>query len=159
MPESHGILRAEWEVALNEALVGCREVADHHEDAAQRLGEGGASALLLELAASRRSLADALERELRREGALPEAPDADAESVRRVLKWARAALSEDTAEVVLEDRRRAEAALGERLAAAVRPDLAAGSRAVVERAQREVARAIPRLAEAARGAHSRTKPS
>lgn len=152
MPEEHGVLRPDWEVALNEALVGFREVADHHEDAAGRLEEGEASALLHELAASHRALADALERELRREGTLPEAPDADAESVRRVVKWARAILSDETEEVVLEDRRRAEAELAERLDEAARHELADGGRALVERGRAEVRRAASRLAEAARRA-------
>lgn len=140
------MLRTEVQTLLNDVEAACQETADGHEAAAEMVESPELAALLRELAQARRAAAEDLAEEVRRLGDLPRAPDSDLEALREAVTFVKAAFSLDEDRTVLEDRARAEAALGATVARALaHPELRETARLRLQALARDIEAARGRL--------------
>ena len=98
------MLLNQTQIALNELIVDLREAADHFTDAADQLDDARLQALFMELRDEHNAAADIISETVRRTGALPRAQYADREEVHQIITHVKAAMSDDSREVFLEDR-------------------------------------------------------
>jgi hypothetical protein len=133
------MLREDGDVALNEVLVACRQVADHCRQAAELVDRAGLQEIFRRLAHGRHSDADRVEDLVRRYGWLPEEPRRDKQDIARLITRTRAAVANDEEDPLMEKARDLEAALEDKVIGALRlewqpetvallRELAAGSR-------------------------------
>jgi len=132
------ILRDPSESAINFVVRCAKQTADLHDDAAGRVSDPDVKALFEGLAGARRKLADRLSVSVEAMGARPEAPDPDSESLHRLWNAARARFGDEN-QVLLADRERAEAELGEAIEeACAQEDLPDAVRPLLEDAKDQV---------------------
>lgn len=98
------MLLNQTQIALNELIVNLREAADHFTDAASQLDDPHLQALFKELRDEHNAAADIVSETIRKTGALPRAQYADREEVHQIITHVKAAMSDDSRQVFLEDR-------------------------------------------------------
>jgi Domain of unknown function (DUF2383) len=118
------LLRNELQTALHDVVLACLETADGHEAAAGILADDPLATTLRAWAEQRREAAASLGDIVRQLDDLPPEPDADLETVRELASWVKAALAPDQRQILVEERRAAEAHLLETIDKALAsPDL------------------------------------
>lgn len=142
------MLRDDREVALDEVITLCGEAADRYADAAGQVNDAELQALFEEFSGQRRIMAETLSDHLRGLGALPRAPDPDAETAHRLIGRLKAALSSDERLTLIEECEHADGIIATRLAAAADVDLPAETRRRLRVYHGEVIAALGRLAAA-----------
>lgn len=145
------MLRDERQVALNDVIVACKEAADGYDDAATLIGDPTLAARFSDYGRQRREAAAELEDHIRRLGDLPRTPDADSETIERLVTHLKAALSSDERAALLREREDAETEIGRRVADALDRDLPEETKAVLRRLALAVSEAAQHLAAARAG--------
>lgn len=138
------LLRNDAEVALDEAVEGCKAAADHYRSAAE-VAPPDLMALFEELGRERLEWWKRLEEEVRRMGNLPSAPDADREAVEQLVTRVKAALSRDEHLALAERAAKVEDDLSARVRAALREDLPPSARELLGEIDAGTAAARQRL--------------
>jgi hypothetical protein len=142
------LLRNELQTALQDVEVGCLEVADGHDAAAETLADDPLAATLRELAEARRTAAERLAERIREEGDLPGEPDADLETARDLASRVLAALSGDQHHTLAAERAAAEGHLATLAATALdHLDVSPRAQTLIEQIRRDASAAQQRLAE------------
>ena len=139
------MLISDKQIAMNDVIVKCRELADYYREAAEVLEDTKLSNLFRELSRQHKFAAEDLEKRIREKGELPKAPDADREAVELVLSRLKATLSEDERAALLEEREQIETDLVECVAKALQEDLSEKSRSLLERIRSNAVSAKERL--------------
>jgi hypothetical protein len=121
------LLRNDAEVALDEAVEGCKAAADHYRSAAE-VAPSDLTDLFEELGRQRLEWWRRLEDEVRRMGNLPSAPDADREAVEQLVTRVKAALSRDEHLALIERAAKVEEDIAAKAASALREDLPPSAR-------------------------------
>lgn len=145
------MLRDERQAALNDVIVACKEAADGYDDAATLIGDPTLAARFSDYGRQRREAAAELEDHIRRLGDLPRTPDADSETIERLVTHLKAALSSDERAALLREREDAETEIGRRVADALDRDLPEETKAVLRRLALAVSEAAQHLAAARAG--------
>lgn len=139
------VLRSDLMVALNDAIVACREAADQHRTGAEACGEDAACAIFTGLAQRREHAADRLAQFVIAAHDIPNAPAAEKELLAGVFSRTKAALMSDTLHSLAADSRAREesvaTAVGLALAQGAEDDLRLALQALAE----DVARGLERL--------------
>lgn len=139
------MLISDEQIAMNEVIVKCRELADYYRESAEVLEDTGLSDLFHELSRQHEAAAEDLERRIRETGELPKAPDADREAVELLLSRLKASLSEDERSTLLEEREQVETELAECAAKALQRDLPQKIHSLLERIRSDAVFAKERL--------------
>ncbi len=129
------LIRDERIAELNELLVRCKDASLHYFDAAEWAQEAGLAAILKELAEQRQSDGRKLSRHIRDLGDLPDAVDADRESLSRMGAMVKAALSHDPhalSEALAENAVRLEQGIAEQAERALSTAISGGVRTSVQ---------------------------
>ena len=105
------MLKSDKEVALQDVIVALESAAEQYERDSESVDDSELSALLRKLAKKRSQLAADLEMRVRRQGALPQTPDPDRETVATVMRHVKAALSSQQRASLLADYQRIEQAV------------------------------------------------
>lgn len=113
------LLRSDLMVALNDAIVACREAADQHRLGAEACGEEEACATFSMLAERRQGAADALAQFVIAAHDIPNAPTAERELLAAAFSRTKAALLPDTLHSLAADSRSREQFLAGAVAAAL----------------------------------------
>jgi uncharacterized protein (TIGR02284 family) len=79
------MFKSEPEIALNDVIEACTYVADQYGEIADSVEDAELQRTLMQLSRSRRGFSQELERHAQRMGELPKAPDADLETVDRLV--------------------------------------------------------------------------
>lgn len=138
------LLRDERQMAVNEVERLCFEAADYYDDAAGRADEALA-ALFRELADQHRQYAAALAEHIRALDDLPRQPDPDREAFDVVVNSLRALLSGDTRHTLIEERKQTEQALANAAQEALRHELSAEAKGLLNEILAHAQNAIARL--------------
>jgi uncharacterized protein (TIGR02284 family) len=117
------MLRDDRQVALNEVILICQEVADRYQAAAEMLEESELSRLIWEFSRQRQNRAKQLREHVRRLGDLPRMPDPDKKVVDNLITRVRSVLSADERLTLLEECEQDEHRIAERIAIALQEDL------------------------------------
>lgn len=139
------MLMSDKQIAINEVIVKCRELADYYREAAEILEDTELSDLFRELSRQHEGAAEDVEKRIREKGELPKAPDADREAVELVLSRLKATLSEDERATLLEEREQIETDLAEYTDKALQEDLSEKTRSLLERIRNDAVSAKERL--------------
>ena len=139
------MLISDKQIAINEVIVKCRELADYYREAGGVLDDTGLSDLFRELSRQHETAAEDLERRIREKGEISKAPDADREAVEFLLSRLKATLSEDERSTLLEERELLETELSECTAEALEQDLSRKTRTLLERIRSGAVSAKERL--------------
>ncbi len=99
------VLRSDLMVALNDAIVACREAADQHRTGAEACGQDTACAAFTALAARREEAADRLAKFVIAAHDIPNAPAAERELLAGAFSRTKAALMPDTLQSLAADSR------------------------------------------------------
>lgn len=142
------MLRDERLVALNDVIVACKDAANGYDDAAGLAEDSTLAALFRDFGERRRQAATELDGHVRRLGDLPRGPDADAETVERLVTHMKAAFSTDERATLLQEREDAEAEIGRRIGVALDQDPPEETKTVLRRLSGEVSEAAQRLTAA-----------
>ena len=145
------MLLDDTQVAIDELLAACQESATHYADAAGRVGTPALAGLFDGIAAERRDDVECLAGIVRDSGRLPRAPYADRRDLHQFVTHAKAALADDEARVLLDDRIADERRLGELADGVLRQAPDAATRDCVERIGRRAGEARARLTDAIGG--------
>lgn len=141
------VLRDSAQVAVDDASLAALRLALDYRDAAGLADDRELGALFFELAGEHRVLARQLAAAARQLGALPSEPDPDRESLLKLFRHARSALSHERRLALLREAERHEEALGDRIAAALEQELGA-ARPALEAAAESATAARARLLRA-----------
>jgi len=147
------MIRDERAVILDDILVLCEEAADQYEDGRNRIDrDEWLSGLFARLARERHEMAMEVEQHIRRFGDLPSEPDADDETVERLLSRLKSALTDDVRLALLDERINTEKELVFLIGRAMEQSLPAETRLMLRRlhqlalaAQHELATAKERV--------------
>lgn len=142
------MLRDDREVALDELITLCGEAADRYADAKTQLSDAELQALFEEFSGQRRAMAETLSDHLRGLGALPRAPDPDAETAHLLIGRIKAALSSDERLTLIEECEHTDGIIATRMAAAADVPLPDETRRLLRLYHGEVVAALGRLAAA-----------
>jgi len=134
------VLRSDLMVALNDAIVACREAADQHRTGAEACGEDTACATFTALAKRREQAADRLAQFVIAAHDIPNAPAAERELLAGAFSRTKAALMPDTLHSLAADSRIRE----ESVATAVGTALAQGAEGELRLALQALAQDIVR---------------
>lgn len=140
------LLRDERQMALSAVETLCLETADHYASAADKCGGAALARLFGELAKQRLGLAAELAVHIRAQDDLPQMPDPDREAIVQVLSGIKAFLSGD--ETLIDERTSAERKLIEAAQDALRQELPAALRTLLERTLAHADTALQKLADA-----------
>jgi uncharacterized protein (TIGR02284 family) len=142
------LIRDERQLMLDDIVKHCRKLAARYQQNASLAEDSVLAGLFLEISRERRELADVLENHQRRLGWLPAAPDPDAELVEELITKVKIAWSEDHRRELLAEMLQAEDRLAALIAAALRHEIPAAIKEVLQRMQETVAFTLKRLAAA-----------
>lgn len=126
------LFRDDRQMAISGVETLCIEVADRYAAVADKAGDRALAGLFAELAQQHRQYAAALARQIRSDDDLPQPPDPDKEAVKDVLTGIKGFLHGDVRDTLLEERERGEGELADAARAALRFDLQAGVRHLLE---------------------------
>ncbi len=141
------MLWSEADIALNDVLLALGEAADLYQDEAELAERADSVALFQELAERRRRLHQALAEQIRRRGELPPGLDTDRETLMKLGKRLRAALSADEEMLLRADRRQSEDRIAELLQTALANVDDPEARALLEQIKLDVNKARQQLGE------------
>lgn len=102
------VLRSDFEAAVHDLLVVCREAGRGHAEAARLVAEPTIAAHLRTLAARRERAADSLAEEVRKRGDIPDAPSGEQNLFHEVVTRAKALVADDERIELLDERIAAE---------------------------------------------------
>ncbi|MGE4219125.1 MAG: hypothetical protein AB7G39_06730 [Alphaproteobacteria bacterium] len=139
------LLRSELMVALNDAIVACREAADQHLISAETCGEHAACAMFGALAERRANAADELAQFVIAAHDIPNAPTAERELLAGAFSRTKAALMPDTLQSLAADSRTREESLATLVDAALAQEPDGRLQVVLEALAQDVAQAIESL--------------
>ncbi len=113
------LLRSDFETAVHDLLVACRDAGHGHGEAAEIVAQEDIAARLRALAERREQAADALAEEVRRRGDVPDAPSGERSLLHDVVARSRALIADDERVELLDDRIDAERRLQDSAATAL----------------------------------------
>ncbi len=132
-------------IALNDIIVLCEEIADEYLDAAELIGDPELSRMFRELAQQRERIAAELSQHILDLGALPRVPDTEKEMLERLVLRMKATLSADERLALIEERMQAETEIGRLVDHTLQANLPEPTRAVLYRLRDEAMDARARL--------------
>lgn len=141
------LLRNEAQMALNQVESLVVESADHYEAAAGKTASP-LSQLLTELAQERRQLASELAAHIRALDDLPQHPDPDREAVGDLLTSIKTLFSDNTDDVVIDERMRFEDELAKAVREALQQALPEDTKTFLQRVASNIESAKSRLEQA-----------
>ncbi len=125
------IVRSDADVALDEVTERCKIAADHYRTVARLTQRPELLSLFNALAQTHQSWVEQLEAQVRRQGNLPSAPDADREALEHLAVRIRAALGDERTSL-LHESQRVEKALIDQAQAALAEELPPDARRLVK---------------------------
>lgn len=140
------MLMEDRQIAVNDVVVACLEAADHYRDDAGRFEEAALSGLFERAAVKHQDIAETLQDQVRRLGALPREPDTEREQAQQLASRLKANFSLDECRTVLDERIEAEKHIESLIDAALQYELPAAAVDCLDQARGVVAEVQRRLA-------------
>lgn len=143
------MLRDDSEIALDELIAVCNDALEDYQSAARTVDDPRMAAMFRELAEERKSMVEALKRQVRRRGAFPRDRDTEVAAAHRMTARLRGLLADNERAAMIEECERADRVLARHMAANELA-LPKPARRMVQGFERRLEAGIKRLEDARR---------